>query len=442
MAGALMASPLVPAAHEIPASVTIMAFVKPEADRLRLLLRVPLGTMRDYDFPLRDSVYLRILAADTLMREGAELWLADYIDMYEDERELGKERLVALRVSLPSDRSFVEYESALANLNSPPLPEATAIPWQQALVDVLFEYDIESPTSRFSIEPFLARLGVRTSTVLRFIPYEGKERAFQYAGDPGLVRLDPRWHHAVFSFVRLGFDHILDGLDHLLFILCLVIPVRRWRPLLAIVTSFTVAHSITLIASALGLAPGALWFPPLVETLIALSIVYMAFENIAGARLEHRWKFAFAFGLIHGFGFSFLLRDSLQFAGRHLLTSLLAFNVGVELGQLLVVAAAIPVLWLFYKYLIPERVGAILLSALVAHTAWHWMTERGSTLGEYNYALPALDLALAASLARWFILGLIIWLAARALVSLARWATPAPSDIGTTSGPEVQPQTS
>ncbi|HIG16397.1 MAG TPA: hypothetical protein EYQ31_03375, partial [Candidatus Handelsmanbacteria bacterium] len=76
---------------------------------------------------------------------------------------------------------------------------------------------------------------------------------------------------------------ILDGLDHLLFLLCLVVPFRRFRALVPIVTGFTVAHSVTLIASAYGLAPNALWFPPLVETLIALSIVYMAFENIIGA---------------------------------------------------------------------------------------------------------------------------------------------------------------
>ena len=124
------------------------------------------------------------------------------------------------------------------------------------------------------------------------------------------------------SFVALGFEHILDGIDHLLFIFCLVIPFRRLRPLVAIVTAFTVAHSITLIASAAGFAPDALWFPPLIEVLIALSIVYMALENIVGAKLERRWLIAFGFGLVHGFGFSFALRESLQFAGTHLATSL------------------------------------------------------------------------------------------------------------------------
>ena len=111
------------------------------------------------------------------------------------------------------------------------------------------------------------------------------------------------------------------------------------------ITSFTVAHSVTLIASAFGMAPDSLWFPPLIETLIAISIVYMAFENIVGAKLQRRWIVTFAFGLIHGFGFSFLLRERLQFAGDHLVTSLLAFNVGVEIGQLVVLLVDDPGCW-------------------------------------------------------------------------------------------------
>ena len=85
------------------------------------------------------------------------------------------------------------------------------------------------------------------------------------------------------------------------------------------------------------MVPNFLWFPPLIETLIAASIVYMAFENIVGSQWQKRWIIAFAFGLVHGFGFSFALSETLQFAGSHLLTSLLAFNLGVEIGQLLII---------------------------------------------------------------------------------------------------------
>jgi hypothetical protein len=261
----------------------------------------------------------------------------------------------------------------MENIQSPPLDDTTNLFWRQGVLDVLVTFPIQSDQSDFSIDPQLGTLSAQTTTVLRFILPNGAERVFNYLGNPGLVELDPRWHQAAFRFITMGFEHILEGIDHLLFLFCLVIPLRSMRALIPVVTSFTVAHSITLIGSAFGIAPSALWFPPLIETLIALSIVYMAFENIVGARLEHRWIVTFAFGLVHGFGFSFLFSDTLQFAGGHLFSSLLAFNIGVELGQLFILILVIPVLNLLFKYFVKERIGAILLSALLAHSAWHWM---------------------------------------------------------------------
>ena len=228
-----------------------------------------------------------------------------------------------------------------------------------------------------------------------------------FTGDPGLVRLDPRWYQAAFRFVQLGFFHILDGTDHLLFLFCLVIPLRRFSALVPVITAFTLAHSITLIASAYDLAPGALWFPPLIETLIAASIVYMALENIVGGTVRRRWAIAFGFGLVHGFGFSFALRETLQFAGSHLLTSLLSFNVGVELGQLLVLALLIPALELFFRRAVPERIGTIVLSALVAHTGWHWMTDRWDRFRQYRFEWPEINAAAMAAVSGWLVILLL-----------------------------------
>jgi hypothetical protein len=299
----------------------------------------------------------------------------------------------------------------------PRLPETMDLYWNQQLLDALFEYTIASDRSTFSIEPRLARLGLRVVTALQFLPATGASRAFEFHGNPGLVRLDPRWHQAALRFVELGFLHILDGTDHLLFILCLVIPFRALRPLIVLVTSFTVAHSITLIASAFGLAPTALWFPPLIETLIAMSIIYMALENIVGSNVQRRWMITFAFGLVHGFGFSFVLGQTLQFAGSHLLTALLSFNIGVELGQLLVVLLLVPALDLLFRFVVPERIGTIIVSVLVAHTAWHWMTERAERLSQFPW--PTLDAAFVASSMRWLmlilVLGCAIWFVNAAL---------------------------
>jgi hypothetical protein len=259
--------------------------------------------------------------------------------------------------------------------------------------------------------------------VLRFLPPGGGIRVFNYTGDPGYVHLDPRWHQAALSFVALGFEHILDGVDHLLFLLCLVLPFRRLKALVIIVTSFTVAHSITLIASAMNVAPDALWFPPLIETLIAASIVYMALENIVGqTNVGRRWAITFAFGLVHGFGFSFALRETLQFAGSHLLTSLLAFNVGVELGQLLVLAVAVPMLHWTFQRVVAERIGIVIASALVAHTAWHWMIERGAGLSAYDWS--GLWPTTPAMAVRWAIAAVLV-AAAVWVLRLARRPAPA-----------------
>jgi len=401
-------------AHDIPASVVVQAYVRPEGDHLRVIVRAPLAAMRDVVFPLRDGGLLDLSRADTPLRNAALTWIAHDLAFSEGDTRLDAPRVLAARASLPSDRSFVTYDAALAHVTGEPLPGGTTLYWNQALLDVLLDYPIRSDRSTFSVEPTLGRLGVRVVTVLRYQPPGAPERAFEYSGDPGLVHLDPRWHQAAVRFVRLGFAHILSGTDHLLFLFCLVIPFRRLRSLVVIVTSFTVAHSITLFASAVNLAPGALWFPPLIETLIAASIVYMALENILGvSSVTRRWVITFVFGLVHGFGFSFALRETLQFAGSHLLTSLLSFNVGVELGQLLVLAVLVPALAVFFRSGVPERTGTIVLSAIVAHTAWHWMIDRWDRLRQFN--VPSIDVFVLLVIVRWtfaaVFLAAVIWLA-------------------------------
>lgn len=405
---ALLLSPVSSTAHEIPATVTIQTYLRAEGDILRMLVRVPLGSMRDIQFPLRGPGYINIADADPFMRDAAVLWLVDYIQLFENDSLLSDVEVVATKISLPSDRSFSTFDTALAHILGPPLPETTDLVWQQAMMDVVLEYAIVSDQSRFSILSELAHLGMTTSTVLRFDLPGSDERLYQFIGNPGLIELDPSWIHAALRFVALGFFHILDGIDHLLFLFCLVIPFRRLVPLVTLVTSFTIAHSITLGASAFGYAPSVLWFPALVETLIALSIVFMALENLIGAKLRRRWLVAFGFGLVHGFGFSFALQESLQFAGAHLITSLLSFNVGVELGQIGVLLVAVPVLGLLFRYALPERAGVILLSALIAHTSWHWMAERWGTLRAYAIQLPPIDIVFLLGLTRWAIAILIL----------------------------------
>ena len=423
-------------AHEVPNEVTVFGFVRPEGNTLKLLIRAPLKSMRDIDIPTVAGGFLDFSRIEPALDHAATLWIGDFVEVYENDQRLGTGKVSALRVSLPGDKSFASYSEALANLTTGArLDQSTQIYWEDGMLDVAFDYPIKSDQSDFAIRPGLTRLGLQVNVVLRFLQPGKTERAFDVHADTGIVHLDPRWHQAFYLFARDGFFHILDGTDHLLFLLCLVIPFRKLRPLAVVVTAFTVAHSVTLIASAYGWAPDSLWFPPLIETLIAISIVYMAFENIVGAKLERRWMVTFGFGLVHGFGFSFLLRERLQFAGDHLVSSLLAFNVGVELGQLFVLIIAVPLLSLIFRFVVAERIGTVLMSALVAHTAWHWASERGSVLLGYNW--PQFGLA---DLSAFLRLATVIVGAAFVMWLLSLWMGKPPNNQpSTASTPAVEP---
>jgi HupE/UreJ protein len=154
------------------------------------------------------------------------------------------------------------------------------------------------------------------------------------------MSLDERGRGAA-SFVRLGVEHILAGWDHLLFLLALVLRGGGWLSLAKIITAFTVAHSLTLTLAALDIVA----MPDrLVEAVIALSIAAVAAENLFHHPvLSRRWLVSFGFGLVHGFGFSSVLRE-IGLPTRGLVTALLGFNVGVELGQALVLAVTLPLL--------------------------------------------------------------------------------------------------
>src|SRR5271165_1504395 len=250
--------------------------------------------------------------------------------------------------------------------------------------------------------------------------HQQRERAddegVAFTGASGRVELDPAWYQASRGFVKLGIQHILSGVDHLLFLLCLIIPFRRIATLVPIITAFTVGHSITLIGTAYNLAPIGAWFPPFIEAAIAASIFYMAIENIIGAKLSQRWIITGLFGLVHGFGFADVLKDQLQFAGSYLLVSLLSFNIGIEIGQLAVLCVFVPALALLLRGRMAGRMGIIVLSAIIANIAWQWMIQRGEALWQTPWPQPTG--AGLMILARWIV---AVALAVGAAKLLANW---------------------
>lgn len=367
--------------HDVPGEMRVHAFAKVEGERLHVLVRLPLALLLNLGLPKRGPGYLDLARAEEGLARAVVATSRD-LEFLEGGRRLplasGRGR-----VSPPSDRSFETWETARALLAGPPLPESADVFWNQGYFDAWLEYELRSPRPALAVDFHVTPgMGDRLKLDLRQLSPDGAVRAYEVPTGAGEVVLDPRWHQAAWTFVKSGFAHILDGLDHLLFLLCLVLPFRRigWS-LAGMVTSFTVAHSVTLIAAAYGLVPSGAWFPPLVETLIALSILYTAVENVLRPEVRGRWVVSGLFGLVHGFGFSFVLASKLQFAGSHLLLSLLAFNVGIEAGQLLVLAVAVPALLLLSRgAAVRGRLVTVVASLLIAHTAWHWFAERGEAL--------------------------------------------------------------
>ena len=196
--------------------------------------------------------------------------------------------------------------------------------------------------------------------------------------------------HQLWSAIKLGVGHIFAGIDHLLFLVALLLPavlVRRasdgaWEPVarlrpaiidvLKIVTSFTLAHSITLTLAALQILrlPGRL-----VESGIAASVVVAALNNVWPVLERDRWTAAFALGLLHGFGFSATLMD-LGLPRQNLVITLFGFNVGVELGQMCVVGAFVPLAYFARKTWAYRRAGLVGGSVVIAGIASVWLVER------------------------------------------------------------------
>jgi hypothetical protein len=383
-------------AHEFKLDAVINAFVTIEPGEAHLVVRAPLYLFKSAKFPV-NKVEIDIPQSGAAV-ERALAAIQQNIALFEDGRKLIPSKASG-RLSLPSDRSFQRYDEALRHVAEPVGPD-TRIYIDQGYVDAHLTYPLQGANPEMSIRTTAApELGDYLKLTVRYKPLVGESRTLLMTARSGRVALNPTWWRAGFGFVELGMEHILTGADHLLFLLCLIIPLRGYRQILAIVTTFTVAHSVTLIGSAFSLAPAGAWFPPFVEMTIAASIVYMALENIIGIDLARRMLITGMFGLVHGFGFSYGLRKNLQFAGTHLLVSLFTFNIGIEIGQLLSLAVMLPALLVVRRYVLPGRVGMIILSAIVAQTGWQWMMERGGALLTVPWPRPSL--AGLATLAFW-----------------------------------------
>jgi hypothetical protein len=250
----------------------------------------------------------------------------------------------------------------------------------RASIEVVVLYACAAPIRNLSIRDGIdAVLGVDHHTIADIQwPGGAKQVIFEKGQRVASIAITPdaasdRAAPSPFVFyLRLGVEHIIGGIDHLLFLLALLALARGFWQTLTIVTAFTVAHSITLSLAALGLVhmPARI-----VEPLIAASIVWVAVENlVAPGGVGRRWLIAAAFGLVHGLGFASALIE-LDLSRETLVPALIGFNVGVELGQLAFVAVVMPPLaWASRPGRLP-RLPQI-LSAAVAVVGAVWLVER------------------------------------------------------------------
>ena len=220
-----------------------------------------------------------------------------------------------------------------------------------------------------------------TDALLRVAPLHRPvqaERLTPRHASATVATVPDRWEVAR-SYFMLGIEHILTGYDHLLFVIAMVLLLGRLWVVVRAATAFTVAHSLTLVGTTLGLI-GLAQAP--VEALIALSIVFLAVEIVkqdpTSSRLSERipWVVAFGFGLIHGFGFAGALRE-IGLPEGDVPTALLTFNLGVEVGQLAIIALSLSVIAAIRRFALPAlRPATLAASYAIGITASFWFIQR------------------------------------------------------------------
>ena len=247
------------------------------------------------------------------------------------------------------------------------------------VVDVILRYRSDDPVYDYALSSTLipGLTGQDETANLLLDHFLGETQVFRARGlldQP--IKISRSTLAATATFVEEGVRHILEGWDHVLFVVCLVLGALTLKSLLWRATGFTIGHSVTLMAGFFGYVPSGPWFIPAVEMGIALSIIYAAVvavtERGRAARSEITMvSITTAIGLLHGLGFSFVLHKILQVDSPNIWQSLLAFNVGVEVGQVLIILASWP------------------LFRLIARRS-----ERAWQISRWSFALPCIAVAM------------------------------------------------
>jgi len=380
------------------------------ADGLRVYMRLPMPYLVAGKARLPTPEGLPSAAPYTVSRIEDER-LVHYVDLAALHRDpLGLGRLAAdgHRIAVGGRVLRAEVEAARAHtaLEQPPFATlgearkaftdsmsapASPPPYVgDTVIDVRLRYRADTPVYDYvfssHLDPGLPEQEQTANLILDHLagePLVFRERGALHAP----VSVSRSALAAAGTFVVEGMHHILAGLDHVLFVLCLAIGAHRAGSLVTRVTGFTLGHSLTLAFGVLGWVPAGAWFVPAVETLIAVSIVYAAVVALHQRGRMGSFPITVLIGLVHGLGFSFVLREILRLDSPNVAQTLLAFNVGVEIGQLAIVLAVWPALRVLSGH--SSRLGEAARWAIAVPCvaiAALWTTQRGLELVQ---ALPS-----------------------------------------------------
>jgi len=376
------------------------------ADGLRIYLRTPMpylvadrvGPVGSNGLPepapyttnrMEEGKLVHYLAPDQLRRdpEGLGSFAGSGFQLVADGKPLDAmvEQVHVYRVGTQPDFATLdEARSAFATGRAFP-EESQPLYVGDAVVDIILRYKSGAPIYNYTIsstlDPGLPGQENTANLILDYSPSGTKVfRARGLLAEPVIISRSA--FSAVFTFVKEGVRHILEGLDHVLFVLCLVLGATQIISLVWRVTGFTIGHTITLTAGFFGVVPSGAWFVPTVETGIALSIIYAAAiavmpgRGFAGSE-RNMFIVTCTIGLLHGLGFSFVLHKILQVTSPDIWQSLLAFNVGVEIGQLTIILAAWPAFRLIQRSSdYAWRIGRIGIAAACIAVAAVWTAQR------------------------------------------------------------------
>jgi hypothetical protein len=284
--------------------------------------------------------------------QGLGLFAAEGFRLVVDEKRLDAtvEQVHIHRVGTQPEFATLDEAKTAFSTERRFLEDAKPLYVGDAVVDLVLLYRTSGPIYDYAVSstlnPGLPGQEKTANLILDYAP--GGTKVFRAGGlltEPVVISRSNL--SAFVTFIKEGVRHILDGPDHVLFVLCLTLGAIQLRRLLWRVSGFTIGHSVTLTAGFFGFVPSGAWFVPTIETGIALSIIYAAAIAVipgteAAGRERNMFLVTCAIGLLHGLGFSFVLHKILQINSPDIWQSLLAFNVGIEFGQLAIILIAWP----------------------------------------------------------------------------------------------------